>query len=76
MKLTRKGEEWRKTFNSKKGEKPNVLCNNCGYQNKQYWVEKSGICNGCGKVLDEKAYFIHEMRKKLHIVKGKQWREF
>lgn len=74
MKLTRKGEEWRKTFNSKKGEKPNILCDNCGYQNKYYWVERSGICNGCGKVLDPKAKFKSEMRIKLHLWGKRKWK--
>lgn len=66
MKKNKKNEPWVET----------VICDKCGYNNHKYWIEKSGKCNGCGKILNEKADFIHQMRKKLHIVKGKQWREF
>ena len=74
MQLTKKGEKWRKTFNSTRDQKPNVLCDNCGYQNKYYWVQISGVCNGCGKVLDEKAKFKADMNNKLHLWRNKRWK--
>lgn len=51
----------------------NIICDNCGYQNKDYWVKRSGICNGCGKVLDPKAKFKDDMRIKLHLIRGSKW---
>ncbi len=51
----------------------NVKCGKCGYNNHIYWVKKSGICNGCGNILDSKAKFKKDMREKLHLVGGKRW---
>ena len=45
----------------------NVICKNCGYQNKKNYAEFFGICNCCGNVIDEKAKFKHEMIKKLGL---------
>ena len=63
---------WRKKTSHK--EKPNIVCDVCGYGNKYYWVKRSGVCNGCGKVLDEKAYFKKTMMDKLHIVGSRKWK--
>ena len=42
-----------------------IFCDECGYGNNSDYVKYSGVCHGCGKVLDEKAYFKAQMNKKL-----------
>ena len=50
----------------------NVICDKCGYQNNPNYINFSGICHGCGKVLDEKAKFKFEMIKKMQLWRGKR----
>jgi hypothetical protein len=47
-----------------------IICE-CGYHNKPEYVKFTGICNGCKKVLDERAKFKNEMNKKMKLWKGK-----
>ena len=42
----------------------------CGYNNNPDCVMYSGVCNCCGKILDEKAYFKQQMTKKLFLWKN------
>lgn len=59
----------------KKKEKkiiPLIKCE-CGYNNQPHNVEVYGTCNGCKKVLDEKAKFRYDMNKKLRLWRGKKW---
>lgn len=44
----------------------------CGYQNKKFNVQIYGTCTRCRKILDEKAYFKHEMNEKLRLWRGKR----
>ena len=44
----------------------NVICK-CGYQNLPENVAKYGTCKGCGRIIDNKAYFDRVMAYKLHI---------
>lgn len=44
----------------------------CGYHNLDEFVARYGTCNGCGKVLDEKAKFRHDMIVKMHLWRGKR----
>lgn len=44
----------------------NVKCE-CGYQNLSNNVKIYGTCTRCHKILDDKAYFKHEMYKKLML---------
>lgn len=32
-------------------------CDICGYRNNPDFLKYSGVCNCCGKILDERAYF-------------------
>lgn len=50
----------------------NVKCDICGYQNYKKYVDCSGICHGCGKILDDKAYFKAQINKKLRLWRGKR----
>lgn len=50
----------------------NIQCEKCGYCNHKEYVKYSGVCNGCGNILDEKAYFKFQMNKKLRLWKGKR----
>lgn len=43
----------------------------CGYFNQEHNVKKYGTCNGCGKVIDEKAKFDYEMFCKLRLWRKK-----
>lgn len=54
-------------------EKQFVICE-CGYNNKKEFVDKSGICNRCGEILDDKAYFKRILGNELHLWKGKKWK--
>ena len=44
-----------------------VTCDQCKYCNKLYFIQIYGTCHLCGKVLDPKAKYKYEMRKKLHL---------
>lgn len=44
-----------------------TFCDKCGYGNNSDYVKYSGVCHGCGKILDEKAYFKQQMNKKLRL---------
>lgn len=52
-----------------------VVCPKCGYNNHPDKVKFYGTCLRCGKVIDEKAKFIHDMYNKLHLWRGKKWYE-
>ena len=54
-----------------------IFCDECGYGNNSDYVKYSGVCHGCGKVLDEKAYFKAQMNKKLRLWRNERmskWR--
>jgi len=62
----------------KRKDKPldNIKCDVCGYQNHKHFVQYSGVCHLCGKILDEKAYFKNQMNKKMRLwrnSKMKKW---
>lgn len=50
----------------------NIKCPKCGYANHEYYIKQYGKCHLCGKILDEKAHFKQQMRKKLRLWKGKR----
>lgn len=50
----------------------NVICDKCGYQNNPDFLKYSGVCHGCGKILDDKAYFKAQMNKKMRLWRGKK----
>lgn len=50
----------------------NIQCKKCGYCNHKHYVEQTGKCHLCGNILDEKAYFKLQMRKKLRLWRGKR----
>ena len=61
-----------------KKEKPLkiLFCDICSYGNNPDYVKYTGLCHGCGKVLDDKAFFKYQMNKKLRLWRGKrmaQW---
>lgn len=41
-----------------------VECDECGYRNKKVFFEKTGKCNGCGKILDPRIYMKYFLCKK------------
>ena len=45
----------------------NIRCDSCGYNNHEYLIKRYGVCKLCGKVLDSKAKYKHEMYKRLHL---------
>ena len=51
------------------------VCEHCGYNNHPRRVSFYGTCLRCGKVIDEKTKFIHDMYNKLHLWRGKKWYE-
>ena len=57
---------------AKKHEKPlnRVKCEICSYYNDKDLIAYSGVCHGCGNILDQKAYFKTMMNKKLRL-----WRD-
>lgn len=61
-------------FKKKDKSKPfnRTKCDVCGYWNDNDYVKYSGVCHGCGKILDEKAYFKQTMYKKLRLWRGKR----
>ena len=56
----------------RKIKEENIKCDICGYQNHKCYVERSGVCHLCGKILDEKAYFKAKMRTKLRLWRNKR----
>ena len=50
----------------------NIKCDICGYQNHKRYVDVSGVCHLCGKILDEKAYFKKQMSEKLQLWRKKR----
>ena len=50
----------------------NIKCEVCGYQNHKHYVDVFGRCHLCGNILDQKAFFMSQMNKRLHIWKGKK----
>ena len=57
-------------------ELDNIKCPNCGYQNHKHFVQYSGQCHLCKKVLDEKAYFKQQMIIKMRLWRGKKFKEW
>lgn len=41
-----------------------VQCPECGYRNKKTFLERTGCCNCCGKVLDSRAHMKYVINKK------------
>jgi hypothetical protein len=64
-------EEVLKMRNKKRNDPGNIKCE-CGYQNHKNMVEIYGTCRGCGKVLDSKAKYRHEMYVRLHLWRKKR----
>lgn len=56
----------------KKEKLDNIKCDICGYQNHKHYVERSGICHLCGKILDDRAYFKAQMNSKLRLWRNKR----
>lgn len=54
----------------------NIQCDVCGYYNHKDFVDKTGTCHLCGKVLDDKAYFKQQMNKKLRLWRNAKWRDW
>ena len=48
---------------------PNIKCQ-CGYSNLKKWIDIYGTCKLCGAILDNKAKYRYEMRKKLYLYPG------
>jgi len=49
-----------------------IKCEKCGYQNNKDYVQYSGVCHLCGKILDEKAYFKQQLNKKMRLWRGQR----
>lgn len=49
-----------------------VQCSECGYRNKKVFLERTGCCNCCGKILDQKAHMKYVINKKKKIC-GKKY---
>ena len=41
-----------------------VQCPECGYRNKKVFLERTGCCNCCKKILDQKAHMKYIIKKK------------
>lgn len=46
-----------------------IICE-CGYNNQPWNVRNYGTCTRCGKVLDPKAKYKYEMKKRLRLWRG------
>lgn len=57
-----------------KKELDNIKCDICGYQNHKEYVQYSGVCHGCGKILDDKAYFKQQMNKKMRLWRNEKFK--
>ena len=55
----------------KKEHLDNIKCE-CGYCNKKDMIAVYGTCKYCGKVLDDRAKYKYEMRRKLQLWRGKK----
>lgn len=42
-----------------------ITCENCGYNNERARFNQYGTCLKCGKVLDQKTYFMIQMKKRI-----------
>lgn len=42
-----------------------IQCEACGYRNKKNFLEKTGCCNGCGKIIDPRAHMKYVINKKI-----------
>jgi len=40
-------------------------CPHCQYNNERMRLNKYGVCLNCGKILDEKIYFLIQMKKRI-----------
>lgn len=49
-----------------------TTCKKCGYNNERGRLHQYGTCLNCGTILDDKIYFMIEMRKKLKNNKRKR----
>lgn len=47
-----------------------IICD-CGYNNHKEAIDIYGSCIMCGKILDDRAYFRYQLKKKLKPWKGK-----
>ena len=54
----------------------NVKCDVCGYQNHRDYLQYSGVCHNCGKILDERAYFKAQMNSKLRLWRNDRWKKW
>lgn len=52
-----------------KRKETNIKCR-CGYCNHKELIEIYGTCRFCGAVLDQKAKYRYEMRKRLYVFPG------
>lgn len=48
-----------------------ITCKICGYNNERGRLMQYGTCLKCGKILDEKTYFMIQMMKKVRENKRK-----
>lgn len=48
-----------------------VTCPHCKYNNEKMRLRKYGLCLNCGKILDEKTYFLIQIKKRLDDNKRK-----
>lgn len=48
-------------------------CDICGYKNNPDFLQYSGVCHCCGKILDDKAYFKAQMNKKMRLWRDKKF---
>lgn len=48
-----------------------ITCEKCGYNNERSRFMQFGTCLKCGKILDEKTYFMIEMMKRIKNNKRK-----
>ena len=42
-----------------------ITCPYCGYNNEKQRLRKYATCLNCGKVLDEKTYFLIQLKKQM-----------
>lgn len=54
--------------------KDNFIICDCGYCNNKRRVDFYGNCICCGRILNDKAWFKHNMFIKLRLWKGTKWR--
>lgn len=45
----------------------------CGYNNKPIYVSVYGSCLRCKRVLDEKAKFKYDMKRKMRLWRNEKW---